>query len=342
MSSLATFELLKWTTSQAENATLILSGSAPPSLSIKDLVGLSSDQATTSHNLSLDSLSLSLGRIQGSEGLRKAIAALYDDTVTLENVLTTIGATGANALVFQGLLKQGDHVISLYPSYTQLISLPKAITGAEVSLWKPDIDGDVNSSIHSLENLVRPTTKMIVLNNPNNPTGTMLSPQLQHEILKLVHSHDIIIVVDEIFRPLYHDPNTHLPPSFVELSDQSSRVVVTGSLSKAWGLAGVRTGWITTKNTDLFTELEKFKTYTVNSTSLIDEVIATEALSHRCRPHILSKHLGLAQQNLDLLQISSMSILNFVGGSGRARVLLHLCSFQLMVAPSTMWTFVGD
>ena len=143
---------------------------------------------------------------------------------------------------------------------------------------------------------------MIILNNPNNPTGTMLPLDIQRGIVDLAKSRGLIVVVDEIFRPLYHEPDSLMPPSFVELSDQYSEILVTGSLSKAWGLAGVRAGWIVTKDSALLNECQKLKLYTVNSTSAIDEVIAAEALSERCRPQILSKHLGLAQQNLDLLQ----------------------------------------
>lgn len=250
----------------------------------------------------MDSLSLSLAPVKGSEALRNAVAALYDESITPEHVITTVGATGANSLVVQGILKPGDHVISLYPSYAQLISLPQAITGVDVPLWTLDLENQAEVNIRSLEDLIKPTTKMVILNNPNNPTGTVLPPEIQRGIVDLAKSRGLFVVVDEIFRPLFHDPNSVLPPSFVEFSNAYSKILVTGSLSKAWGLTGVRAGWIVTTDPELLNECQKLKLYTINSTSAIDEVVAAEALSDRCRPQILSKHLGLAQQNLDLLQ----------------------------------------
>ncbi|KAJ5587337.1 uncharacterized protein N7459_003102 [Penicillium hispanicum] len=233
MDKIATFELPKWIRDQKGHASLILSGSATPALSIRDLIELSSDRDKTTLNLSVESLSLSLGSGNGSEPLRKAIAALYNEAITEDHVLTTNGATGANSLVFQSLLKPGDHVISLYPTYTQLLSMPEAITGVEVSLWKLSLDDQAAASIQSLEDMIRPTTRMIVFNNPNNPTGTIMDADLHRKIVALARSRGIFVLVDEIFRPLFHNPKDGVPPSVVELSEEYTNVIVTGSLSKA-------------------------------------------------------------------------------------------------------------
>lgn len=186
----------------------------------------------------------------------------------------------------------------MYPSYTQLLDMPKAIAGTSLSLWALDLDKQGEADITALKNLITPRTKMIVLNNPNNPTGTMLSPTLQREILSLADSHGIFVLCDEIFRPLYH--TTPPPPSFVELGEFKN-VIVTGSLSKAWGLSGVRVGWIATRSEAFLSHARNIRLYTINATSTLDEVIATEALSERCRPQILHKHLDLARTNLSLL-----------------------------------------
>lgn len=278
----------------------MLAGSATPALSIHDLIELSSDKQTTSSNLSVDSLKLSLGPPNGSEHLRQQIAGLYNERITADNILATNGTTGANSLVFQSLLKPGDHVIAMYPSYTQLLSIPKATVGEDISYWSLDLNNQAHGHLQQLKDMIKPTTKMIVLNNPNNPLGTILSLEMQHEIVALVREYGLILVVDEIFRPLFHESTN--PPSFVELSEDNDRIIVTSSLSKAWGLSGTRVGWIATKNSKILSQCFDLGLYTIMAVGTIDEIIAAEALSSRCRPQILAKHLDIAQKNLGLLE----------------------------------------
>ncbi|CAI7672084.1 unnamed protein product [Penicillium manginii] len=342
MHDIASFELPMWL-SKNEDAKTILSGSATPALSIKDLIELSTDKSQTRKNLSLDNIPLALGSGTGSEALRTTIATLFNDRITAANILTTNGATGANSLIFQTLLRAGDHVISMYPSYTQLLDMPEAITGTQVSLWKISLDSthqrkNENSTtgagaadlldITALKALIKPNTKMIVLNNPNNPTGTMLSPNLQQEILSLAHSQGIFVVIDEIFRPLYHGPpSTPLPPSFAEI-DTFDNAIITGSLSKAWGLAGVRVGWIATRSEAFMSAALNTRLYTINAISTLDEAVAIEALSPRCRPQILRKHLDIARVNLEILEqfverVASVSMVRpFAGATAFLRIVL--------------------
>jgi aspartate/methionine/tyrosine aminotransferase len=231
----------------------------------------------------------------------------------------------------------------MYPSYTQLLDMPEAITGTQVSLWKISLDSthqrkNENSTtgagaanlldITALKALIKPNTKMIVLNNPNNPTGTMLSPNLQQEILSLAHSQGIFVVVDEIFRPLYHGPpSTPLPPSFAEI-DTFDNAIITGSLSKAWGLAGVRVGWIATRSEAFMSAALNTRLYTINAISTLDEAVAIEALSPRCRPQILRKHLDIARVNLEILEqfverVASVSMVRpFAGATAFLRIVL--------------------
>ncbi|KAJ5461266.1 uncharacterized protein N7458_002818 [Penicillium daleae] len=303
MTELAPFALPKWIKSNKDNITLPLAGSATPGLSIQDLIDLSTDKQTTTANLSFQTLKLNLGPFAGSEPLRKQIAALYDETITAEHIFPTHGTTGANALVFQNLLSAGDHVIAMYPCYTQLISLPKSVPGVEVSYWTLDLQNQAQPDIQALKDAIKPTTKMIILNNPNNPLGTILPLKTQSEIVALARQHGLTLLVDEIFRPLFHD-NTHqtqIPPSFIDLSTASDKIVVTSSMSKAWGLSGTRIGWLATKNAAILSQCFDRGLYTIMALSSIDSAIAAEALSDRCRPQIRSKHLDIAGRNIALL-----------------------------------------
>ncbi|KAJ5316765.1 hypothetical protein PENANT_c016G08195 [Penicillium antarcticum] len=300
MDKITTFELPKWIEKQSENASLVLAGSATPALSIQDLIQLSSDKQTTANNLSVESMKLTLGPGNGSENLRQQIAGLYDEKITAEHILATNGASGANSLLFQSLLGPDDHVIAMYPSYTPLLAIPKAKVGENISYWSLDMNNQGQGDLQQLKDMIKPTTKMIVLNNPNNPLGTILSLEMQHAIVALVREHGLILVVDEIFRPLFHDSTN--PPSFVELSDEDDKIIVTSSVSKSWGLSGTRVGWLATKNVKVLSQCLNMCLYMIMAIGTIDDAIAAEALSDRCWPQILTKHLDMASKNLAILE----------------------------------------
>ncbi len=327
----------------------VLAGSATPYLSIEDLIALSSDPDTTAKALDVRSLKLGGDMQRGSFAVRSAIARLYgspsteyesDDqkdntkgsgstsisiSISPEHVMTAIGTTGANLTVFQALLDVGDHVVCMYPTYGQLLGVPRGFIPCEVSGWRMDPQRGWSLDLDELRRLIRPgSTKMLVLNNPNNPKGTHMDADVQRQILDIAREHDLIVLADEIFRPLFHQapsqepglgggrggsgdgagakiaPPVLPPPSFVE--HNYSKVVVTGSMSKAYGLTGVRVGFLVCRDEALLERFINARYYTFASASAIDEVIATEALSERCRPAILERHLGYARKNLQLLE----------------------------------------
>ena len=98
----------------------------------------------------------------------------------------------------------------------------------------------------------RGKTKMLVLNNPHNPTGTVMPTAMQAEIVEVCRANDIIIFCDEIFRPLFHSPSSTSTTSFLEHSSKTfDKIITTGSLSKPYGLSGIRIGWVATMNPEL-------------------------------------------------------------------------------------------
>ncbi|KIV98271.1 hypothetical protein PV10_01938 [Exophiala mesophila] len=300
MSQLATFELPKWVEGKGPSATYTLAGSATPGLSINDLVEISNDKTSTLKALDFHHVKLGLGPMQGSTALRRAIAALYTHRkswITEDHILTAAGTTGANLMVFQSLLKAGDHVVCTYPTYEQLSKYPLA-QQCEVSLLRLRPQNGWKVDVKELKGLITPNTKMIVINSPSNPAGSHVDEKTQVQILEAAKEQGIIVLVDEIFRPLFHGVKP--APSFVE--HDYDRVVVTGSMSKAWGLSGIRVGWITTRNQSFLRLLANAKSYIVQATGSIDEAIAAEALSDRCRGAILGKHLEYARDNLASIQ----------------------------------------
>lgn len=280
-----------------------LVGSAPVPLTLDGLISLSTDPVTTAQNLrSINNIPLGLPK--DNELRETVVSALFSgiNGVNAEHVVTTAGSTAGNAVVMQSLLQPGDHVIVQYPTFAQLLGLPKALPGVDVSLWKMDPSKGWDADIDELRGLIREgKTKMIILNNPHNPTGYSLPTKLRRGIVDLAKENKIWIHADEIFRPLFHDPHSDAS-SFMDYSEEYPKIVVTGSTSKAWALAGLRVGWIVTKDKSALGRFHNMTGYVFGDCGALDVAIATESLSSRCRDNILQRQSHQAQKNLSLLE----------------------------------------
>lgn len=179
---------------------------------------------------------VSYGTIRGSQRLRSLISNLFAPSpVTAEDVVVTSGAISANFLILDTLCGPGDHIICTYPTYGQLYELPRR-SGADVSLWreKEDGKGGWTFDVDDLRSLVKDNTKMIIVNNPTNPTGNVIPRETLEAIVSIAAKRNIIVFADEVFRPLFHDKNTAIPPSLMELEYPNS--IVTGSELTSTGI----------------------------------------------------------------------------------------------------------
>ncbi len=181
----------------------------------------------------------------------------------------------------------------MYPTYGALLEIPQHL-GANVSYWRLDPNNNWKASLSDLDKLLTPTTKMLILNSPHNPTGSILTTSEQHDILTLAAKHNIIVHCDEIFRPLFHTDEK--PTSIVE-HDFYDRTIATGSLSKSWCFSGVRVGWCVTQNPELRKTMITLRGWILEATSMIDEAIATEILNERCRDNVHSRISSFALEN---------------------------------------------
>lgn len=141
---------------------------------------------------------------------------------------------------------------------------------------------------------------MIVINNPNNPTGATIPRPILAEIIGIARKHDIIVFSDEVYRPLFHSlpPHSH-PPSAISMG--YSKVISTSSMSKAWALAGIRVGWIASRDSSLIETIASARDYTTISVSQLDDQVARYALSAAVRPQLIQRNLELSRTNLLLL-----------------------------------------
>lgn len=253
-----------------------------------------SEQADVAKTL-LDT-KLVYGHIRGSPELKSQISALYDDSITPENVVVTNGAIGANFLLFYSLVEKGDHVLVVEPSYQQLSSVPKMF-GGNVDTFKILLEDSYLPNLASLEESIKTNkTRLLVINNPNNPTGFVWDNEIMEKIVGICQSYNVTLMCDEVYRPLYHEANG--TKSVVSFGYENT--ISTGSMSKAFSLAGLRLGWIVTKDAALIESIYEKRDYNTISVLMVDDLLATIALKHK--DNILERGHAICKNNLDVLE----------------------------------------
>ncbi|KAI8629775.1 PLP-dependent transferase [Xylariaceae sp. FL1651] len=301
------FEVEQWfNTYENTPGVLNIAETCSSSISITQLVEFHRQKAPPVIDFSKP---MTYGAILGSDELRQNIADMYsvedsdDDAsgaVALEDIVVTQGAIAANHLVFYALVGPGDHVVCMFPTYQQLYTIPDTL-GAEVSLWKLRAEDQYVPDIAELEKLIKNNTKMIVINNPNNPTGATTPKAVLAKIIDVARKHDIIVLADEVYRPLFHGlAEAEAPPSILSLGYE--KALATSSMSKAWGLAGIRVGWVASRDKGITGRLATAREYTTISVSQLDDQVARFALSADVRPALLARNMELARTNLALLE----------------------------------------
>jgi len=230
---------------------------------------------------------------KGSDRLRELVATLYGNGTTANNVLMTTGAIEADFLVANVLVSPGDSVVVQFPAYQALYSTAEA-RGANVKYWKMKFEDGFEPKIEELENLIDERTKLVVLNIPNNPTGAVISEEQLRTVLKWAEEGDFYVLCDEV----YHDLKLRdgvVPPYGRSLSE---RAISVGSMSKAYGLSGVRIGWVVAPE-ELIEKMWSWKDYTSISNSPLSDFLATVALSNREK--VLTRSMEIALRNLNIL-----------------------------------------
>ena len=249
------------------------------------------------------SVGLDYGPMDGDPALKRAIADIYRNEMKRDfepdGIIPSIGAIGANYAFLYAHIKRGDHVICQYPVWQQLYSVPKSL-GAEVTLWTTSMDNGWQLDPEDLKTMIRPNTKMIILNNPQNPTGAVLSQRSLQAIVNIAKEKDIYILCDEVFRALVHGlSESDLPPSI--LSFGYVKTAAISSMSKAYSLAGLRVGWIASESPEIIKACLSARDYTTVCVSKICEGITTYALHGSVGPQVLEYNISTSRRNLDHL-----------------------------------------
>jgi aspartate/methionine/tyrosine aminotransferase len=238
---------------------------------------------------------LNYPHVEGTPELRERIAALYPGA-GVDNVLVTVGCAEANFITTQTMLQRGDEMVVMVPNYMQIWGIGhnydyrvKTFRLREDRGWAPDLE--------ELNDAVSPATKLIAVCNPNNPTGAIMTEEEMESVVAAADRVGAWILADEVYSGAERltDQQT---PSFWGRYD---RVLAMNSLSKAYGLPGLRVGWVVAP-TSVRDDIWRRHEYTTISTTMLSNKLATAALSPTLRPHLIQRVRGYIRRGYSVLE----------------------------------------
>ena len=235
---------------------------------------------------------LTYGDIEGAPAFKKGICKLYK-TISPDDIVPTHGATGANHHVFYSLIEPGDRVISIMPTYQQLYSIPESY-GADLQIVNLSKDNGYLPDIEEIKKLAVPGTKMICINNPNNPTGALIDIAYMEQIISIARQVDAYILCDEVYRYL-----TQTDIWCDSIADLYEKGISVSSMSKVFSLAGLRLGWIATHDKSVIKTCLSHRDYNLISCGMFDEAVASIALKHSDK--LLQRNRNIVRKNLCIL-----------------------------------------
>jgi aspartate/methionine/tyrosine aminotransferase len=282
------FAMERWQSTWENRVRYNLSESGVHPLTVAELLALA--------GTSLEELAaarLGYPQSNGTVPLRAAIAALYAGA-SPENVLVTSGSAEANFCVCWRFIEPGDRVAIVLPTYMQTWGLARTFGARITPIWLRE-DQAWQPDLSELDAAIAPGTKLVIVTNPNNPTGAILSADAAERIVHRVSEVGAWLLADEV----YQGAERVAPPT-PSFWARTERVVITNGLSKAYGLPGLRIGWCVAPS-DLVGELWARKDYTTIGPGVISDLLATRALAARVRSKILERTRSIVTSNWRVL-----------------------------------------
>ena len=284
-----TFKVEEWMNEHEKTALYNIADTCVNTLSLDELFSLTN----TNKYEFFDGISgqkLGYGHIQGSPDYKNGICKLYK-SLKPENIISTNGAAGANYLVFYSLVNPGDRVISVTPTYQQLYSIPESFN-ADIQYLRLKPENNFLPDLDELKKLITKNTKLICLNNPNNPTGALIPETMLKVIVNIADG--AYVLCDEVYRGL--NQNDDYQPSIADIYENGISIC---SMSKIFSLAGLRLGWIASKNQEAIEKCLRHREYNIISCGMIDEILASLALKNA--DIIIKRNKKILKENLHIL-----------------------------------------
>jgi aspartate/methionine/tyrosine aminotransferase len=279
-----------WMNEFENDCTYNLAETCVESLTIAELLALCGTDETALDDLL--PMKMTYGAIEGSDRLRDAVSGLYDSQKR-ENIIITHGTIGANALIHQTLISRGDHVVSVLPTYQQHYSIPESI-GADVSILPLRWENGFLPDLDELKQSIRPDTRLIAINNPNNPTGALMDREFLMQIVEIARGCGAWLLCDEVYRGS-DQAGDGMTASVADLYEKG---ISTAGVSKVFSLAGLRLGWIAGP-VDVIHAVSIHRDYNTISVGMIDDHFAAMALENR--DPILARTRTITRNNLAVL-----------------------------------------
>ena len=297
------FDIEIWMNEFENHCVYNLAETCVASLTVEELLLMANKKETVLSDLL--PMKLTYGAIEGSDRLRDNICQLYENQQR-DNIIITHGAIGGNALVYQTLVSPGDHVISIVPTYQQHYSIPES-QGATVDTLQLRAENQFLPDLDEMRGLMRADTRLIAINNPNNPTGALMDRAMLNQLIEIAAQSDTFILSDEVYRGTDQEGDG----STVSIADLYSRGIATNSMSKAFSLAGLRLGWICGP-TDFIQDVTIHRDYNTISVGMLDDYFACLALETKDK--ILERSRRITRGNLQILDdwMASQSLFSYV------------------------------
>ncbi|WP_299899365.1 aminotransferase class I/II-fold pyridoxal phosphate-dependent enzyme [uncultured Ruegeria sp.] len=262
------------------------------SMSVPDLLAL----ATPEDRGAYEKLWLGYTETWGAPALRAEIAATYDG-LAAENILCLAGAGEGLYAVSKVLLDGASHAIVSTPNYQSAETIPLSVCDATgVPMHRTQMKGGWRVDLDDIRAAIRPNTRLLSLNFPHNPTGMLMPRDDLQALIDLAREHGIWILSDEVYRGVELDPADRMP----QIADIYERGISLNVMSKAYGLPGLRIGWIAAQDRDLLQRVERYKHYLSICNSGPSEVLALIAL--KARERILARNHALLSRNVVALE----------------------------------------
>ena len=283
------FTLERYFAKHEFSAKYLLSSSDCESLKLPELLR----KASPEMRATWDNLQLGYTESAGHPLLREEAAKLYDG-LSAENLLIA-APEEAIFLLMHALLQPGDHVISIAPGYQSLYEIARSI-GCQVSMWEPDEDQNWLFDTNRLAELIRPETKLVVVNFPHNPTGFIPSQKDFDDLINLLREKEIFLLSDEMYRFL----EVAVGATLTSACDAYERAFSLFGMSKTFGLPGLRIGWIASQHSLTLKRMLELKDYTTICSSAPSEILAIIALQNK--DAIIATHNARLKKNMVLLE----------------------------------------
>ncbi len=282
------FKLEEYLVQWEFKAPYLLCCSDAQSISMKDLVAMADPESKKLW----DNLHLNYTEVPGLPVLRETIASLYTN-IAAQDVITTAGAEEGIFCTMHALLSPKDHVITIVPAYQSLVDIPNSICETTTIALKAESQWKLN--LQEVADAIRPNTKLVVINFPHNPTGATLDLASLNKLVELCRKSGAYLFSDEVYRLMEIDEKDRLP----SIADIYERGITLSVMSKAFGLAGLRLGWICTKDHAFLKKIEQFKHYTSICNSAPSEILSLIAL--KAKEKVLARNHTIIRFNLKLL-----------------------------------------